>query len=95
MGVVYAMETSTINYISRCLFELNLNFNLFLLPTLSSEIDLLYLPLFRHRKNGQQSSFAGEKVHVCGSLDGQESTVSQAASLLFTFRGLNGVITSL
>ena len=66
-----------------------------LLPTLSSEIDLLYLPLFRHRKNGQQSSFAGEKVHVCGSLDGQESTVSQAASLLFTFRGLNGVITSL
>lgn len=62
--------------------------------TFSFEIDLLYLPLFRHWKSGQHSSFAGEKVHVCGSLDGQESPVLQAASLLFNFRRLNGVITS-
>ena len=65
------------------------------MPTFSPEIDLLYLPLLRHRKSGQHSFFAGEKVQVCGSLDGQESALSQAASLLFTFRGLNGVITSL
>ena len=63
--------------------------------TFSFKIDLLYLPLFRQWKSGQHSSFAGEKVHVCGNLDGQESTVSQAASLFFTFGGLNGVITSL
>jgi len=62
---------------------------------LSLKIDLLYLPLFRQWKSGQHSSFAGVKVHVCGSLDGQESAVAQVASLCFTFRGLNGVITSL
>ena len=44
-----------------------------LVRTSLQEMYLLYLPLFRHLKIGQHSSrsFAGEKVHVCGSLDGQ------------------------